>query len=91
MIKLVVGITSSRERKERLPDLLSGVEVELRSCKVFGGSGVKSWLGGALAFWSSSALLIISVLVGLFASEGVWLCPRVLSSIPCPEVGLFLL
>jgi hypothetical protein len=33
MIKLVVGVTSSREREDRLPDLLSRVEVELTSCK----------------------------------------------------------
>jgi hypothetical protein len=33
MIKLVVGVTSSRERKERLLDLLSRVEVELRTAR----------------------------------------------------------
>jgi hypothetical protein len=34
MIKLVVGVTSCRERKQRLLGLFIGVEVELRNCKV---------------------------------------------------------
>jgi hypothetical protein len=34
MIKLLIGITSRREREERLLDLLSRKEVEIRSCKV---------------------------------------------------------
>jgi hypothetical protein len=34
MIKLIVGVTSGREREERLPSLFIRVEVELGSCMV---------------------------------------------------------
>jgi hypothetical protein len=33
MIKLVVGVTSSREREERLPDLLLGWEWSLEAAR----------------------------------------------------------
>jgi hypothetical protein len=34
MIKLVVGVTSGREREERLPSLFIGLEVKLRSYRM---------------------------------------------------------
>jgi hypothetical protein len=66
MIKFVVGVTSSQEREERLPDLLSGGSGPY---KLQGGVLPKSWLDEAPASWSSLALLLLFVLVGLSSSE----------------------
>ena len=46
--------------------------------KLQGGVLAKSWLDEAPTFWSSSALLLLFVLVGSCPSEGVWL-PQELS------------